>query len=68
MNYYEWAQEYFDTADLLKNTIANIKSQSSKGCKLSKKELNLKLSKYRTYYNEAMQIGNHLIARAGGFK
>ncbi|MEE1218844.1 MAG: hypothetical protein U0L20_02855 [Ruminococcus sp.] len=66
MNYYEWAEEYFDTANLINDTIKKLKSQHRTANAVNKKELNLKIAKYRNYYNEAIQTANHLLERAGG--
>ena len=66
MNYYEWAEEYFDTANLINDTIKKLKSQHRTANTVNKKELNLKIAKYRNYYNEAIQTANHLLERAGG--
>lgn len=66
MNYFEWSQEYYDTAKKIENIIYALRLKR-KNAKLSeKKELDLKITKYREVYYECMQTANLLFDRHKG--
>jgi len=67
MNYFEWSQEYISTADEIALVIDRIKrSRKKKITPSEKKELDMKLTRYRQYYNECISTANHLLARHKG--
>lgn len=66
MNYIEWSQEYTDTADSLMAVIDRLKAQKESADLAGKKELDIKIAQYRSYYNECIAIANHLKARHEG--
>ena len=60
VNYFEWSMEYKNTADSIQDVIDRRKSE------INKKELDLKIAKYKIYYNECIHISNHLMDRYYG--
>lgn len=66
MNYIEWSEEYRATADSIADVINRLKSEKYGKSPLGKKELDVKIAKYKTYYNECIHISNHLMARYEG--
>ncbi len=66
MNYFDWSQEYNNTAAELANVIERLKAKRRGLSKVEKKELNIKIAKYKIYYNECVQIADHLLARHKG--
>lgn len=66
MNYYEWSLEYYNTAKSIENVIERLKKKRACSDVVGKKELDIKLAKYKVYYNECMQIANHLKLRYEG--
>ncbi len=66
MNYFVWSQEYINTAAELANVIERLKAKRKGLSKYEKKELDSKIAKYKTYYNECIQIADHLLERHKG--
>ena len=66
MNYFEWSQEYYNTAAEIGIVIEKLINERKGKTPYEQKELNLKLAKYRTYHNECLDIANHLLARHKG--
>lgn len=66
MNYFEWSQEYVQTADEIALVIDKIKRSRKNVTSSEKKELDMKLTRYKQYYNECISIANHLLARHKG--
>ena len=66
MNYFEWSQEYIDTANELSLVIDKLKSVKKKASGSEKKELDMKIARYKQYYNESIFIANHLLSRHKG--
>lgn len=66
MNYLEWSDEYNYTAKELACTIEKLKKERSTANIYNKKELELKIAKYKLYYNECLAIANHLFLRYVG--
>ena len=66
MNYFDWSQEYNDTAAELANVIERLKAKRKGLPKVEKKELDIKIAKYKIYYNECIQIADHLLTRHKG--
>lgn len=66
MNYFEWSQEYYNTAEEIAVVIEKLKKEHKGKTPYKQKELNLKIAKYRSYYNECLDIANHLLARHKG--
>lgn len=66
MNYFEWSQEYYDTAEKIENTILSLKSKRKSAVFSEKKELDLRISKYREIYNECIQTADLLFERYKG--
>lgn len=66
MNYLEWSQEYTFTAKKILKVIEKLKLKKLKADALSKKELDIKIAKYRIYYNECLCTANHLYLRYKG--
>ena len=60
VNYFEWSMEYKNTADSIQDVIDRLKAE------INKKELDLKIAKYKIYYNECIHISNHLMDRYYG--
>ena len=46
--------------------IEKLKNERKGKTPFEQKELNMKIAKYRTYYNECLDIANHLLARHKG--
>ncbi len=66
MNYLEWSLEYKDTADEIACVIKKLRDSKQGKGETQKKEIDLKIAKYRTYYNECMNISRHLMDRYEG--
>lgn len=66
MNYFEWSQEYVNTANEIASVIDKIKRSRKNVTSSEKKELDMKLTRYKQYYNECISIANHLLARHKG--
>ena len=67
MNYFEWSQEYYDTAAEIANVIESLKNKSKATENLSeKKEINIKIAQYKECYYECMHTANHLMQRYRG--
>lgn len=66
MDYYNWSLEYEDTANEIANVIEKLKSDKKGKTETQRKEIDLKIAAYRTYYNECKLIANHLMARHEG--
>ena len=66
MNYFEWSQEYVNTANEIALVIDKIKRSRKNVTSSEKKELDMKLTRYKQYYNECISIANHLLARHKG--
>lgn len=66
MNYYEWSNEYYNTALRINEVIDNLRLQRKNATLSEKKELDSKIIKYKGYYNECMHIANHLMMRYNG--
>ena len=66
MNYFEWSQEYVNTANEITLVIDKIKRSRKNVTSSEKKELDMKLTRYKQYYNECISIANHLLARHKG--
>lgn len=69
MNYYEWSNQYYETAQELNNVIIRLKSQRKNHCYQNdkkRKELDKKIAKYREYYLDCMHIAAHLMQRYNG--
>ena len=79
MNYYEWSQEYENTAREMDSMVMRLKKQremdsmvmrlkkqrAAKG-KSDKKELDDKIAFYRSLRNECLRIAAHLRKRSKG--
>ena len=46
--------------------IEKLKNERKGKTPFEQKEINMKIAKYRTYYNECLDIANHLLARHKG--
>ena len=66
MNYYEWSQEYVQSANQLGNFIHKLKEQRKSASVSQKKELDDKIAYYRTCYHECMDTANLLMQRYEG--
>lgn len=66
MNYFEWSQEYNDAAEEIADVIEKLKEEKKSASLSEKKELDLKITKYRMYYNECIITANHLMQRHKG--
>lgn len=67
VNYFEWSMEYKNTADSIQDVIDRLKAEKKEANREStKKELDLKIAKYKIYYNECIHISNHLMDRYYG--
>ena len=52
VNYFEWSMEYKNTADSIQDVIDRLKAEKRGKSEINKKELDLKIAKYKIYYNE----------------
>lgn len=66
MNYFEWSQEYEQTARELDKVIARLKKQRTGKREGEKKELSDRIAMYKFYRNECIHIANHLMQRHMG--
>ena len=66
VNYFEWSMEYKNTADSIQDVIDRLKAEKRGKSEINKKELDLKIAKYKIYYNECIHISNHLMDRYYG--
>lgn len=66
MNYFEWSQEYIKTANEIALVIDRIKCSRKNATSSEKKELDIKLARYKQYYNECISTANHLLLRHKG--
>lgn len=66
MNYFEWSKEYIDTAKDFAYVIEKLKSRRKSASLSERKELDLKIATYKTYYNECILTANHLMHRHKG--
>lgn len=66
MNYLEWSQEYYDTAEKLGEIIDRLKEQRKRTSPAKKKEIDIKLSQYRTCYGECIRTADLLRKRHRG--
>ena len=66
MNYYEWSQEYENTAREMDNMVMRLKKQRAAKGKSDKKELDDKIAFYRSLRNECLRIAAHLRKRSKG--
>lgn len=66
IDYCEWSNEYRTTADSIAAVIDRLKAEKRGKSDISKKELDLKIAKYKNYYNECIQISNLLLRRYNG--
>ena len=62
IDYFEWSNEYNNIADV----IDRLKSEKRGKSNFSKKELDVKIAKYKIYYNECIHISNLLLGRYYG--
>lgn len=66
MNYLEWSDEYNCTAKELACTIEKLKKERNLANVVNRKDIDLKIAKYKMYYNECLSIANHLFLRYVG--
>lgn len=66
IDYFEWSNEYKNTANNIAGVIDRLKSEKRGKSDISKKELDLKIAKYKIYYNECIHISNLLLGRYYG--
>ena len=66
MNYYEWSQEYENTAREMDSMVMRLKKQRAAKGKSDKKELDDKIAFYRSLRNESLRIAAHLKKRSKG--
>ena len=58
--------EYKNTANNIADVIDRLKSEKRGKSNFSKKELDVKIAKYKIYYNECIHISNLLLGRYYG--
>lgn len=66
IDYFEWSNEYKNTANTIADVIDRLKSEKRCKSNFSKKELDVKIAKYKIYYNECIHISNLLLGRHYG--
>lgn len=66
IDYFEWPNEYKNTANNIADVIDRLKSEKRGKSNFSKKELDVKIAKYKIYYNECIHISNLLLGRYYG--
>ncbi|MBQ9461481.1 MAG: hypothetical protein IJU51_06160 [Clostridia bacterium] len=65
MNYSQWAQEYYDSAETLKEIIHNLQNQLKTAALHELPDLNFRINTMRGMYTECMRVGNILVKRKG---
>ena len=55
VNYFEWSMEYKNTADSIQDVIDRLKAEKRGKSEINKKELDLKIAKYKIYYLYILQ-------------
>lgn len=63
MNYYEWSQEYKQTAAQLDKVIKRLLNERKGKCESTKKEISDKISFYRCCKYECLRVAEHLMQR-----
>lgn len=66
MNYLEWSREYTAVAETLAETIEKLKRRRRNACPAEKKELDQRISMYRTCRSECLETATHLMERYRG--
>lgn len=66
MNYYEWSNEYYQSALEVNDSIEKLKNQRKNAPKSITKELDNRIAEYKRIYNDCMNIANHLMNRHYG--
>ena len=66
MNYFEWSQEYTDTANELEKVVGRLKSERQHACESKKQELAEKIIMYRALRNECLKTAALLMDRHRG--
>ena len=56
----------WNIADSIQDVIDRLKAEKRGKSEINKKELDLKIAKYKIYYNECIHISNHLMDRYYG--
>ncbi len=66
MNYLEWSQEYTQTAQEMDTVVQRLKKKRSRAGESEKRELNDRISMYRSCRNECLDIARRLMERHRG--
>lgn len=66
MNYFEWSQEYTDTANELDKVVGRLKSERQHASGSQKQELSDKIIMYRALRNECLNTAALLMDRHRG--
>lgn len=66
MNYLEWSNSYLETSKDMEAVIKKLNDKKKTALPSEKKEIDLRISKYRLYYYECISIANHLLLRHEG--
>ena len=66
MDYLKWSNEYKQTASELEAVLARLKRQRARASDSVKKELSDKITLYKGWYKECIEIAHHLMERHRG--
>lgn len=66
MNYFEWSNEYYQSALSVNDNIEKLKSQRKKAPKSVIKDIDSRITEYKRIYNDCINIANHLMNRHYG--
>ncbi len=66
INYFEWSMEYKKYCRQHSGCYRQTQSRKKRQIGNQQKELDLKIAKYKIYYNECIHISNHLMDRYYG--
>lgn len=68
MDYLEWSKEYTATANEINAVINRLKNMKKSASRSEKNKLDLKITQYKTYYNDCISTANHLMLRHEGIE
>ncbi len=66
MNYYEWSNEYTQTAEQLSEVIERLNKRRKTACASDSRELGERLAMYRSLRRECLNTAAHLMERHRG--
>lgn len=66
MNYFEWSNEYYQSALAVNDNIEKLKIQRKEAPKSVINDIDSRIAEYKTIYNDCINIANHLMNRHYG--